>query len=162
MKEDTDKIENYLPHRFPFLHVDRIIDFDESKKTIKCIKNVTKNEMWVQGHFPDNPILPGALIIEALNQVGTILMLKMRGKTFEESADLFVVRFKNFKCIKPVIPGDQLEITVKLIMDNETTGLFEFNAEGYVDGELVASLERSLGYYKLENESSKYNNKKSV
>jgi len=105
---DINEIKNYIPHRYPFLLVDRIIDLEEKK--ITGIKNVTINEPFFQGHFPDHPIMPGVLILEALAQAFGVLILKKeenRGKL------AYFVSINNAKFRKPVLPGDTLILEVE-------------------------------------------------
>src|SRR3972149_11733102 len=108
---DINEIMKYLPHRYPFLLVDRILEIGEEK--IVGIKNVTINEPFFQGHFPDHPIMPGGLIIEAMAQAGGILLLNTVDNP-EEKVVYFMgmdeVRFR-----KPVLPGDQLRFELDMI-----------------------------------------------
>lgn len=129
-----EKILNVLPHRFPFLLVDKILSYEENK--IIGIKNVTINEPFFQGHFPGHPVMPGVLVIEAMAQVGGVLMLSKeenKGK-IPLFAGIDKARFK-----KPVHPGDQLKIKVEII--KMIKGIGKARAEAYVDDNLVASAE---------------------
>lgn len=104
---DIEKIKKYLPHRYPFLLVDRIVDIEEAK--ITGIKNVTANEPFFQGHFPEHPVMPGVLIIEALAQTLGVLVLRReenRGKL------AYFASINNAKFRKPVFPGDTLTLDV--------------------------------------------------
>lgn len=128
------EILNLLPHRYPFLLVDKILEQEESK--IIGIKNVTINEPFFQGHFPEYPVMPGVLIIEAMAQTGGILMFSKeenKGK-IPLFAGIDKARFK-----KPVYPGDQLKIKVEII--KMIKGIGKAKAEAYVDDNLVASAE---------------------
>lgn len=130
---DINAISEILPHRYPFLLVDKVLDFSET--TISGVKNVTINEPFFQGHFPGNPIMPGVLIVEAMGQVGGILLLN----TIENPQAIWVyfVAFDNVRFKKPVIPGDTL------IMELEMTALkrsiCKMTGKAYVDGQLVCS-----------------------
>lgn len=130
---DVNAIAEILPHRYPFLLVDKVLDFTET--TITGLKNVTINEPFFQGHFPGNPIMPGVLIVEAMGQVGGILLLN----TIENPQTIWVyfVAFDNVRFKKPVIPGDTL------IMELEMTALkrsiCKMTGKAYVDGQLVCS-----------------------
>ena len=128
----SEEIQEIIPHRYPFLLVDRIIEMEEGKRAVG-IKNVSANEPFFQGHFPGHPIMPGVLIIEALAQVGTVLMLKMPG--YADYLALFAgidaVKFK-----RQVIPGDQLRLEVELIKFRTTFGVAQGKA--YV-GEALAA-----------------------
>ncbi|KUO52044.1 MAG: beta-hydroxyacyl-ACP dehydratase [Desulfitibacter sp. BRH_c19] len=108
---DVKEIQEIIPHRYPFLLVDKIIELEEGKKAVG-IKNVTINEAHFQGHFPNHPVMPGVLIIEALAQVGAVVVLKMpqyAGK-IAFFAGLDKVRFR-----RQVVPGDQLRLEVELV-----------------------------------------------
>ncbi len=128
MIEDIQKL---LPHRYPFLLVDRIIDFVPNKSATG-IKNVTFNEPFFQGHFPERPIMPGVLIVEAMAQVGGIVLRHLPG--MENQLSLFAgidkVRFR-----RPVVPGDRLTITTELIVSRKRFGKMHGRAE--VDGQLA-------------------------
>jgi beta-hydroxyacyl-[acyl carrier protein] dehydratase FabZ len=108
--EDVLKIMEVLPHRYPFLLVDRILEIDIENLKIKALKNVTINEPFFIGHFPGNPVMPGVLIIEAMAQVGAYLMLKKAG--IEDGIVLFA-SIEEAKFRKPVVPGDQIIFEVE-------------------------------------------------
>jgi len=126
------EIMNILPHRYPFLLVDRIIEQEENR--IVGVKNVSINEPFFQGHFPGYPVMPGVLIIEAMAQVGGVLMLSREEN--KGKIPLFVgidkARFK-----KQVFPGDQLILKVEII--KQIKGIGKARAEAYVQEDLVAS-----------------------
>ncbi|GAG61054.1 unnamed protein product [marine sediment metagenome] len=133
-KLSISEILNFLPHRFPFLLVDKILEQEENK--IVGVKNVTINEPFFQGHFPGRPVMPGVLIIEAMAQTGGVLMFSKeenKGK-IPLFAGIDKARFK-----KPVYPGDQLIIKVEII--KMVMGVGKAKAEAYVDDNLVASAE---------------------
>jgi len=128
------EILNLLPHRYPFLLVDKILEQEENK--IIGVKNVTINEPFFQGHFPGHPVMPGVLIIEAMAQVGGVLMFSKeenKGK-IPLFAGIDKARFK-----KLVRPGDQLKIKVEII--KMIKGIGKAKAEAYVDDNLVAFAE---------------------
>lgn len=129
----VEEIQKLLPHRYPFALVDRIIDYVPGKKAVG-IKNVTFNEPHFQGHFPDRPIMPGVLIIEAMAQVGGVVLTQMadlNGGLFM-FAGIDGVRFR-----RPVVPGDQLIMTVELLsVKRRRFGKMRGRAE--VDGQLAA------------------------
>ena len=134
---DVAEIMKVIPHRYPFLLVDKIVEF-EPKKRIVGIKNVTVNEPIFQGHFPGHPIFPGALLIEAMAQVGCILMFK----SFNLSPEEYVVYFMGIdkaRFRKPVRPGD----TVKIVMEPKVIKrkLAKMKGEAFVDGELACDAE---------------------
>ena len=128
----SQEIQEIIPHRYPFLMVDRIIELEEGKRAVG-IKNVSSNEPFFQGHFPGHPIMPGVLIMEALAQVGAVLILKMPGYAgyLALFAGLDDVKFK-----RQVIPGDQLRLEVELIKFRKTFGVAQGKA--YVGEALVA------------------------
>ncbi len=130
---DNCDIQNIIPHRYPFLLVDRIIEIEYGKKAIG-IKNVTANEPFFQGHFPGNPIMPGVLIVEAMAQVGAVSILGMeehKGK-LAVFAGIDGMRFK-----RQVIPGDTLRMEVEMIAMKR--GIGKAKAEAYVGEELAAA-----------------------
>ena len=131
-----EEIMQVLPHRYPFLLVDRILEIEE-KKRIVGLKNVTINEPFFQGHFPGHPIMPGVLIIEAMAQVGGVLLLGL-----VEDADSKVVYFMsldNVKFRRPVKPGDQLRFELEVVQLRGT--VCKMRGVGLVDGNVVAEAE---------------------
>jgi 3-hydroxyacyl-[acyl-carrier-protein] dehydratase len=104
-------IQNFLPHRYPFLMVDRVIEIDPGKKIVG-IKNLSINEEFFQGHFPGNPIMPGVLIVEALAQVAGILAFKSGAP---EGKSVFFMSIEKAKFRRPVVPGDQLRLEVSIL-----------------------------------------------
>ena len=121
-----------LPHRYPFLLVDRVLEFTP-RQSITAIKNVTINEPFFQGHFPDFPVMPGVLIIEALAQTAALLTFT------EEKADDAVYYFAGIdgaRFKKPVLPGDQLVMVATY--QREKAGIYKFHVKATVDGELAA------------------------
>lgn len=136
-----EQIKDILPHRYPFLLVDRIIEFVPGERAVG-IKNVTYNEPFFQGHFPERPIMPGVLIIEAMAQVGGIVLLKMPDAAGQLAlfAGIDGVRFR-----RPVVPGDQLVITSELVaIKRRRIGKMiakaEVNGVLVTEGELMFSL----------------------
>lgn len=132
--EDIIKI---LPHRYPFLLVDRITEM-EFNKSIVGIKNVTANEPFFQGHFPGNPIMPGVLIMEAMAQVGGILARLSLGEVSEEgnTASVFFMTMDKVKFRKPVVPGDQLRFEETVIRSG--TRVWKLDGKAFVEDEIVA------------------------
>jgi len=129
---DINAIQNILPHRYPFLLIDKIVEFKLDEKIVS-IKNVTMNEPFFQGHFPGNPIMPGVLILEAMAQTGGIMMLN-GNENIKESVVYFMgidkARFR-----KPVLPGDTL--VIEAVMTNKRRTVCQFDAKAFVRGELV-------------------------
>lgn len=131
-------IQKILPHRYPFLLVDKITELEDGK-CITGIKNVTINEPFFQGHFPGNPIMPGVLICEALAQVGAVLLLGME----ENKGKLGVFTgINNFKFRKQVVPGDTLVLKAELLTYRH--GMGKANVEATVDGKTAAKGEISF------------------
>jgi len=133
---DIKEIREYLPHRYPFLLVDRVVELELGER-ITALKNVSVNEPFFTGHFPELPIMPGVLIIEALAQASGILGFKtVNKKPADGSIYLFVgadkMRFK-----RPVVPGDQLHLHAEILA--EKRGIWKFNCRAEVDGQLAAS-----------------------
>ena len=148
MKNNGDILEimNLLPHRYPFLLVDKILEFEDSKSII-AIKNVSFNEPFFNGHFPEYPVMPGVLILEALAQASGLLVFKTPSLCPpNESLYLFVgidkARFK-----KPVIPGDKLQLKVE--MKKSKQGFAVFDALATVEDEVAASAELMCGFKEL-------------
>lgn len=129
-----DEIMKVLAHRYPFLLVDRIIEVDEANKRIVGLKNVTINEPFFQGHFPGHPIMPGVLIIEAMAQVGGMLL--MASLTDPDSKVVYFMSLDNVKFRKPVRPGDQIRFELELVQMRGTVA--KMRGVGKVDGEVVA------------------------
>ena len=128
-----------LPHRYPFLLVDRVVEWEKGQH-IHALKNVSVNEPFFPGHFPGQPVMPGVLIIEALAQAGGILALRTTGECIEGKLLLFRAIDKA-KFRKPVIPGDQLHLHVRVARQRQA--FWSFAAEARVDGEVVAEAELS-------------------
>jgi len=133
---DIQKIMEHLPHRYPMLLVDRIIDF-ESGKRIVGIKNVTINEPFFQGHYPGHPVMPGVLIIEAMAQVGGLLL--MDAVENPEEKVVYFMTLDNVKWRRPVVPGDQIRFELEMLQFRRHT--CRLRGVGYVDGQVVAEAE---------------------
>ncbi|MDH5405802.1 MAG: 3-hydroxyacyl-ACP dehydratase FabZ [Candidatus Aminicenantes bacterium] len=130
---NIDEIMKLLPHRFPFLLVDRIVELEENKRIVG-IKNVTINEGFFQGHFPKTPIMPGVLIIEAMAQVGGILLL--RTIPDRENKLVYFMGIEQAKFRKPVLPGDQLRFEVEVL--KLKSRVCKMQGKAYVGEDLVA------------------------
>ena len=133
---EIQEIMELLPHRYPFLLVDRVIEY-EADRRIVGIKNVTINEPFFQGHFPGIPIMPGVLIIESMAQVGGVLVFKTLPD--REKKLVFFAAIKNARFRKPVVPGDQLRI--EMLLTHVRRSLGKLKGEAYVDTQLVAEAE---------------------
>ena len=124
-----------LPHRFPFLMIDKVLDYDEN--SLRGVKNVTANEPCFTGHFPENPVMPGVLIIEALAQAGAILAyLKAKSSPAEDL--FFLAGVDNAKFKQIVMPGDQLILEVSII--NNKANFWKIHGEATVEGKVVCSV----------------------
>jgi len=135
---DIQKIKEYLPHRYPFLLVDKVSDY-EPKEYITAIKNVTFNEPCFQGHFPENPIFPGVLIIEAMAQAAALLGIVSMEEVPDAGAIYYLVGVDKTRFKKTVHPGDQITLNVKFI--KVRNNIWRFSAIATVDKKLVASAE---------------------
>jgi beta-hydroxyacyl-ACP dehydratase FabZ len=133
---DIRQILEVLPHRYPFLLVDRIVSIEEGKRVVG-IKNVTFNEPFFQGHFPGNPIMPGVLILEAMAQVGAVLLL--RGVPDRDSKLVYFAGIDRAKFRRPVTPGDQIRFEVEVLKVRSRTA--RLRGEAFVAGQLVAEAE---------------------
>lgn len=130
---DIEDILEILPHRYPFLLVDRVVELDSGKRVV-AIKNVTYNENFFQGHYPEKPIMPGVLIIEALAQTGGFLMLNIADK--DRAALPYFAGIDKAKFRKPVVPGDQLKLSCEVIKLKGRVA--KVRAEAFVGDDLVA------------------------
>ena len=134
---DVVRIQQLLPHRYPFLLVDRVTEF-EANKRILGIKNVTINEPYFQGHFPGHPVMPGVLVIEALAQAGGLLT-QLSHQSAATDKLFYLVKIDNAKFSRMVVPGDRLELNVELKRTIRNMAMYHGVAR--VDGEQVACAE---------------------
>lgn len=132
---DIKEIQKLLPHRYPFLLVDRIIEIVPATKAVG-IKNVTMNEEFFRGHFPDQPIMPGVLIIEALAQVAGILAFKTGG---DAGKAVYFMSIERAKFRKPVVPGDQLRLDVSILQHRGS--VWKFSGNALVEDKIAAEAE---------------------
>lgn len=144
---DIHQVLKYLPHRYPFLLIDRVLDY-EVGKSLRAIKNVTINEPFFQGHFPFRPVMPGVLILEAIAQAtGILAFLSTDTRPTEQSLYYFVgvdkARFK-----QPVEPGDQMVLEVEVL--RTVRGVWKFRGEAKVEGKIVASAEMMCAEREIE------------
>lgn len=133
---DIQRIMQYLPHRYPMLLVDRVVEYEAGKRIVG-IKNVTINEPFFQGHYPGHPVMPGVLIIEAMAQVGGLLMMDAV-PNIEEKV-VYFMSLDNVKWRRPVTPGDQLRFELEVVQLRRH--VCKMKGSGYVDGQLVAEAE---------------------
>ncbi|MFV8781823.1 3-hydroxyacyl-ACP dehydratase FabZ [Microbulbifer sp. SA54] len=133
---DVREIRQYLPHRYPFLLVDRVVELEEGK-WIKGFKNISVNEEVFNGHFPEMPIFPGVMIVEALAQVSGILGFKTLGQKPEDGYLYLFAGIDNVRFKRQVVPGDRLQLESEVV--SERRGIWKFAGKASVDGELAAS-----------------------
>jgi 3-hydroxyacyl-[acyl-carrier-protein] dehydratase len=138
MKININEVKNFLPHRYPFLLIDRVLDF-EVGKSLTAIKNISFNEPQFTGHFPSQPIMPGVLIIEALAQATGILAFKSEVGRPQEGQIYMLVGVDNARFKKMVEPGDQLKLVVEVLTVKR--GIWKFKGVAYVDDKVVTSAE---------------------
>ena len=135
---DIHKILKQLPHRYPFLLVDRVLELDKGK-TIKALKNVTINEPFFEGHFPHRPVMPGVLMLEALAQAAALLSFDALNTTPNDGMVYYFAGIDGVRFKRPVEPGDQLILDVELL--RMKAGIFKFKARASVAGELAVEAE---------------------
>lgn len=132
------EIQRLLPHRFPFLLVDRVVALEPNKRVL-AYKNVSVNEPFFQGHFPGNPVMPGVLVVEALAQAGGLLTQLSRDPADPATETFYLVKVDNAKFTRMVVPGDQLELDVEL--KRRIRNMAQYVGVARVDGEQVACAE---------------------
>jgi 3-hydroxyacyl-[acyl-carrier-protein] dehydratase len=135
---DIHKILKQLPHRYPILLVDRVLEIEKGK-SIKALKNVTINEPFFTGHFPHRPVMPGVLMLEALAQTAALLAFDTLGTTPDDNTVYYFAGIDGARFKRPVEPGDQLTLAVEL--DRMKAGIFKFKARALVGDELAVEAE---------------------
>lgn len=133
---DIGEIMKYLPHRYPMLLIDRVVEMQLGESLV-AIKNVSYNEPYFQGHFPNRPVMPAVIILEAMAQATGILVLRSMDKLPSEKSIYYFVGIDGARFRRPVEPGDQLRIEVKLLRSSR--GIWKLRSDALVDGEIVAS-----------------------
>lgn len=136
---DIHQILEKLPHRYPILLVDRVLELEKGKQ-IKALKNVSINEPFFTGHFPHRPVMPGVLMLEALAQASAILILETTGVQVDDKSVYYFVGIDGARFKRPVEPGDQLMLHAEI--DRNRGGIFKFKARATVDG--VVAVEADL------------------
>lgn len=134
---DIQKIMNLLPHRYPFIMIDRVVELVPNEKVV-ALKNVTINEPFFQGHFPKNPVMPGVLIIEAMGQAGAILAAKSLPKEKQGSL-IYFMGMDKVKFRKPVVPGDQIIFELRFL--RRRAMVFKMSGIAFVEKKRVAEAE---------------------
>lgn len=132
---DIRAVLEHLPHRYPFVMIDRVRECEPGKRIV-ALKCVSVNEPYFQGHFPNRPIMPGVLILEAMAQAAGILVFRTEGKKPDGDSVYYYAGIDNARFKKPVVPGDLLEIEVTL--ERSLRGIWKFGCEARVDGAIVA------------------------
>ncbi|WP_366143686.1 3-hydroxyacyl-ACP dehydratase FabZ [Zoogloea sp.] len=135
---DINEIKKYIPHRYPFLLVDRIIELEVGKRVVG-LKNVTVNEPFFPGHFPHSPVMPGVLIIEALAQAAAVLAFKTEGTVPDENSMVYFASVDNVRFKRPVVPGDQLILEAEIV--RTIRNIWKFKAVARVEGEVATEAE---------------------
>src|SRR5512134_3200650 len=138
MQLDVRAILDSLPHRYPFLLVDRVLEIDTPRRVV-ALKNVTINEPFFPGHFPGAPVMPGVLILEAMAQAAGILSFKTRNYSPEQIGIIYFAGIDGARFKKPVRPGDQLVLKAEIV--REIRGIWKYTGRAEVDGALVAEAE---------------------
>jgi 3-hydroxyacyl-[acyl-carrier-protein] dehydratase len=132
------EILKYLPHRYPFLLIDRVVEFEENKRVV-ALKNVTMNEPFFPGHFPHHPVMPGVLIVEAMAQAAAVLSFKSMGTMPDENQVVYFAGIDKVRFKRPVTPGDQL--LMEVVITNNKRNIYKYSAVARVDGEIAAEAE---------------------
>jgi 3-hydroxyacyl-[acyl-carrier-protein] dehydratase len=141
-----EEIFKTLPHRYPFLLVDKILEINKEDASVTAIKNVTINEPYFQGHFPDYPVMPGFLVLEALAQTSMLLKLI---KPTSDTGHIFIIAVDNVRFIKPVVPGDQLKLYAKLVFAK--SNIYKVEVQATVQETIVAKAVITSTHIKNEN-----------
>ena len=144
---DINEIQEYLPHRYPFLLVDRVVELELEGKRIRAYKNVSMNEPFFTGHFPGHPIMPGVLIIEAMAQAAGLLGFKMMNTKAEDGTLYYFVGSDKLRFRQPVVPGDQLQLEATYLSNKR--GIWKFACRATVDGKEACSGEIICAEHKV-------------
>lgn len=135
---DITQIMKYLPHRYPFLLVDRVLEIVPNERIV-ALKNISMNEPQFPGHFPNHPVMPGVLMIEALAQTAGLLAFKSDGQEVNEHSVVYFVGIDGARFKRPVVPGDQLRMEATIL--KVTRGIWKFAAKATVDGQVACEAE---------------------
>lgn len=138
MTMDITQIMRHLPHRYPFLLVDRVLEMTPNEHIV-AIKNVSMNEPHFPGHFPNHPVMPGVLLIEALAQTAGLLAFKSDGRDVTENSVIYFVGIDAARFKRPVVPGDQVRMEARILRC--TRGIWKFATKATVDGQLACEAE---------------------
>ena len=135
---DIQQIKKLLPHRYPILLVDRVLDYEPGKR-ISALKNVSANEEFFNGHFPHKPVMPGVLMIEALAQTAALLSFASANISADENSIVYFLGIDGARLKRPVVPGDQLMMEVEIV--RVARGIWKYKAVGSVDGQVAVEAE---------------------
>ncbi|GHT84823.1 3-hydroxyacyl-[acyl-carrier-protein] dehydratase FabZ [Betaproteobacteria bacterium] len=138
MVMDINEILQYLPHRYPFLLIDRVLEIEEGKR-IRALKNVTMNEPFFPGHFPHHPVMPGVLIIEAMAQAAALLSFKSTGAKLDENSVVLFAGIDKVRFKRQVVPGDQIVFDVDVTHSKRS--IYKYQGVARVDGQVVTEAE---------------------
>lgn len=147
MKMDIQQILKKLPHRYPILLVDRVLELETGKR-IRALKNVSANEPFFQGHFPQRPVMPGVLMLEALAQAAALLSFETMGIEPDENTVYYFASVDGARFKRPVVPGDQLILEVEVV--RMKAGIWKFHGKGMVDGELAVEADMMLAMRRVD------------
>ena len=150
MKLDIGRILQLMPHRYPILLVDRVLELEPGVR-IAAVKNVTVNEPFFQGHFPGHPVMPGVLIIEALAQAAAVLTYVTMKTSYPEGTLFLFAGIDGARFKRPVVPGDQLRL--EATMDRVKRGVGKFSTRALVDGEVACEAELMCALHKAKDEA---------
>jgi 3-hydroxyacyl-[acyl-carrier-protein] dehydratase len=132
---DVNEILRYLPHRYPFLLIDRVLELEPDRRVV-AIKNVTINEPYFVGHFPHLPVMPGVLVVEAMAQAAGVLSFATMGRRSDDNSVFYFAGIDEARFKRPVVPGDQLRLEVDILRKSRL--LWKFKGSASVDGQIVA------------------------
>jgi 3-hydroxyacyl-[acyl-carrier-protein] dehydratase len=133
---DISNISRYLPHRYPFLLIDRVVEV-QSGESILAYKNLSVNEPFFDGHFPGNPVFPGVLLLEAMAQAAGILGFYSQGKTIDDGSTYYFAGVDNLRFKRTCVPGDRVMLRATVV--SQRRGIWKFDVSSDVDGELAAT-----------------------
>jgi len=148
---DITRIKELIPHRYPMLLVDRVLDWESGKKIV-AIKNVTANEEFFCGHYPHWPVMPGVLVIEAMAQTAALLSFLTVGESPDENSVVYFAGIDGARFKRPVVPGDQMRMEVELLRG--ARGIWKFKGTASVDGQLACEAELMCTMRTIKGEAS--------